>query len=135
MNSSVKFFAPSTTGGLPLPGCPLGGCALPELELELLLSDPQAASAMASATVRRASIALYHVLDVIRVPSPLVLRRLEHCALGLDLARPAKGTRRRSVLQICEEPIHRERERGNQQRCRDDPLEPIAGLVRDDVSQ
>src|SRR3954453_2666456 len=64
MNSSVKFFAPSVSD-LPLPGWPLGALG-PELELELLLLDPQAARPTASATASKATIVLYHVLLVMR---------------------------------------------------------------------
>src|SRR5207248_9126253 len=47
MNSSVKFFVPSVSAGLPLPGCEDEDDVdeLPLLELELELLDPQATSA------------------------------------------------------------------------------------------
>src|SRR5215210_2795440 len=114
MNSSVKFLAPSVTGGLPFPGWPLGGFAP---ESDFLSSEPHAEIAMASATVSRASIALYHVRDVISVlPLLWFLRRLERCALGLVSPPSAQRTRRRVALEECEKPVRRESEHRDQKR-------------------
>src|SRR3954454_1881712 len=133
MNSSVKFFAPSVTAGLPLPGWPLGGLAL-ELELELS-SEPHAVSAMASDTVSRASMALYQVRYVIRFPPLRLSCGLERGALGLLSAPPAQRLRRRIALQEREESVRRECQHRDQQRSRDYAFESVAGLVRDDVAE
>src|SRR5215212_6618655 len=133
MNSSVKFLAPRTTGGLPLPGWPLGGLALDDDE-DLSSSDPHAATAIARATASKAAIALYHVLYVIYVP---LLRRLCACQRGaLLLAGPAaQRARRGPALEKGEHAVRQERQRRYENRRSDHPFELVTGLVRYDVAQ
>src|SRR3954464_12763775 len=99
MNSSVKFFAPRTTGGLPLPGCPLrrAGVPDPEPERELFLSsEPHAVSAIASATVSSATIERYQVLLVISVPS----RGCHVLVSAVPFSTPCRPRRARGVAYL-----------------------------------
>src|SRR3712207_4230826 len=130
MNSSVKFFAPSTTGGLPLPGCPLGGLASPPPDFSS--SDPHAASAIARATANSATIPRYQVLRVIWSLPFVALRACERGALLL--AGPAaQRARRGPALEEGEHAVRQERQHRNQDRCGDHPFELVARLIRDHV--
>src|SRR3954471_8246668 len=133
MNSSVKFFAPRVTGGLPWPGCPLGAAGV-ELELELFLLEPQAVKPTASATASSATIDRYHVLLVIRFP-PLLSCTCERGALLRPGPSPPQRSRRGEVLEQREHTVGQERQGRHEDRRRNHALELVTRLVRDDVAQ